>query len=614
VLRWLSRFALFCLLLFGCFRALFLWVNRPPQAPFSLREEAFSFWYGLRMDISTLAYLLVLPVLLWLLLHLRDSPLLQRIHRVYVRLLLVVLVLIGLGNVAVYHFWGTLLNFRAISYLSDPKEAFVSLSGGQAVLLMLVIAGVLTAGWFGQNALRLPELPRNSSARGLIWQLPILLAAIVLGIRGGWQQLPMNESLVAFSRHLFLNNAAVNPAWHLSYEIRTAGIGSSNPFVVMPEAEAEAAVRGLFAERDDSVTRVLGLQRPNIVLIQLESFTVDLVGAMGGEPGISPNLDALIAQGLLFDSIYSSGFRTDQGITSLLNGWPATPYHSVMRSEEKSSRLPSLVKSLTAQGYRTECYYGGASNFSNLNVYLAGQGFDRMLDQDSFPPSVERGRWGVPDGPLFERCASEVGAGASPFFAFIITLSNHEPFDVPGPKRFPGDNDADRFRNAAAYTDSVLGDFFRAARKQPWYDSTLFVLVADHAHELPKGRDIVFPVGRRIPLVLFGTPLLERYRGQRVHAIGGHHDLPKTLLAQLGLDSRAFDWSKDLLSPGVQDFAYLPAEDFVAWVTRDDWFIWSRKKNAVVEAACDDLRRDRTKELRAAKAFSQVHYERFLAK
>ncbi len=108
--------------------------------------------------------------------------------------------------------------------------------------------------------------------------------------------------------------------------------------------------------------------------------------------------------------------------------------------------------------------------------------------------------------------------------------------------------------------------------------------------------------------------MLERYRGQRVHAVGGHHDLPRTLLAQLDLDSRSFDWSKDLLSPGVRDFAYLPAEDFVAWVTRDDWFIWSRKKNAIVEAARDDLTRDRAKELRAAKAFSQVHKGRFLDK
>ena len=284
---------------------LFLWINRPVQAPFSSREEAQSFWYGLRMDLSTLAYLLVVPVLLWLLLQRRESKALQNIHKLYQRLVLIILVLIGLGNVAVYHFWGTLLNYRAISYLSDPKEAFVSLSGGQAFLLVLVIAAVLSLGWFGQNALRMVNLPISGNRRSIIWQLPLLLAGIVLGIRGGWQQLPMNESLVAYSRHLFLNNAAVNPAWHLSYEIRTAGIGSSNPFVVMPEAEAEAAVRELFAERDDSVTRVLGLNRPNIVLIQLESFTADVVGAMGGEPGISPNLDTLIAQGLLFDSIYS---------------------------------------------------------------------------------------------------------------------------------------------------------------------------------------------------------------------------------------------------------------------------------------------------------------------
>ena len=160
--------------------------------------------------------------------------------------------------------------------------------------------------------------------------------------------LPMNESLVYYSKNNFLNQSAVNPVWHLSYDVYTAGLSTSNPFQKIPVETADPIVDKLLQVSYETFPQVLTTQRPNVVMILLESFTADLVAS----------LEELIKHGVFFDSIFATGTRTDQGIVSVLNGWPATPYHSIMRSSEKSMRLPSLVKTLALFDYTSSFYYG----------------------------------------------------------------------------------------------------------------------------------------------------------------------------------------------------------------------------------------------------------------
>jgi len=153
-----------------------------------------------------------------------------------------------------------------------------------------------------------------------------------------------------------------------------------------------------------------------------------------------------------------------------------------------------------------------------------------------------------------------------------MTLSNHEPFDVPGPKYFPGSGAPDKFRNAARYTDTSLRDYFKDAEKKPWYKNTLFILVADHAHELPRQRYVLYPVGRHIPLLFYGAVLTDSLCGTRIGILGGHHDIAGTLMNQLGFDAVAFNWSKNLLAAEAPSFAYLPYENYLTWVFPGGWF------------------------------------------
>ena len=194
-------------------------------------------------------------------------------------------------------------------------------------------------------------------------------------------------------------------------------------------------------------------------------------------------------------------------------------------------------------------YYGGESNFSNLDAYCVTQKFDKIISKNNFDANLAKSRWGVADQYLFDFHLQEMSHTTEPFFSTIMTLSNHEPFDVPGPKRIDGSSEPDKFRNSAAYTDACLGDYFSKAKLQSWYKNTLFILVADHGHHLPMKRLILEPDSRRIPLLFFGDVLKPEFRGMKIHTAGGHHDIPSTLLYQLALNTSTYTWSKNLLNP-----------------------------------------------------------------
>ena len=264
------------------------------------------------MDLSVISYLLVLPLVLLLIPGKQEWK--GKLSGYYHLILAFLITLICMGNILLFHFWGGLINYRALTYLSDPQEIFTSLSFFQSFLVVMSIASVMLF----QVFLIRKFLPIRTSEELIIQPLHRLIllvlmsGVLILGIRGGWQMLPMNESLVYYSKKPFLNQVAINPVWHLAYDVRAAGLTDENPFLTMPEAEAEKIVHQLYASNKDSFPEILSNRLPNIVVLILESHTADVVASLGGESGISPVLEQLMSEGVSFSNIYSSGARTDQ--------------------------------------------------------------------------------------------------------------------------------------------------------------------------------------------------------------------------------------------------------------------------------------------------------------
>jgi phosphoglycerol transferase MdoB-like AlkP superfamily enzyme len=186
---------------------------------------------------------------------------------------------------------------------------------------------------------------------------------------------------------------------------------------------------------------------------------------------------------------------------------------------------------------------------------------------------------------VFQKQASDMNAETQPFFSYLMTLSSHEPFDVPGPVRVAGTTAAERFLNSCAYTDHALGRYFERVSKEAWFNNTLFVLCADHGHALPRNRPYNEPPRFHVPLLFYGPVLDSALVGQRVDALGTHMDIAATLLGALEIDASSFKWSNNLLNAARVPFAYYSFDDGVGFMTPDGYLGYSFKHKRLFHAA-----------------------------
>ncbi|MBC8083337.1 MAG: LTA synthase family protein, partial [Hymenobacter sp.] len=507
------RYFLFWLTFFVVAKALFLLYHFARTSSLPAPAIAGIFGYGLRLDASTTAYLSAIPYGLFILGSLVGPRFpLATLVRGYTAGAGLLVGLLSVADLELYRAWGFRLDATPLQYLDSPAEMAASAGSAPLALLGLALAGLLAAGAFLYAMLvgQIPPLP-TGFGRGRAALAGLLYTALlVVPLRGGIQQIPINQSDVYFSATPFANHAAVNLPWNVANSLRLRDTRTGR-YRFLADSTAARLVRPLrtYAQpAPDTVAHsLLRIRRPNVVFIILESFTSKLVGSVGGEAGVTPNLDSLARTGVLFNNIYAAGDRSQKGLVALLSGFPNQPNTSIIKYPRKTERLPHLCQSLKRAGYSSRYSYGGELAFANMKSYLVTAGYEQLTERADFPKSQQNSKWGAHDHVLFERVLRDLRTQPQPFFSTIFTLSSHEPFEIPIPRKFRGTDETALFRNSVYYTDWALGRFLQAARRQPWYDNTLLVLVADHGHGLPGDNPVDDPAKFRIPLLLAGGVL-----------------------------------------------------------------------------------------------------------
>ena len=231
-----------------------------------------------------------------------------------------------------------------------------------------------------------------------------------------------------------------------------------------------------------------------------------------------------------------------------------------MKLPAKSRTLPSIAGSLREAGYVTSFLYGGDANFTGMKGYLLGSGYQQVTDDHTLPRSLPRTNWGVPDGPAFDVLYDEIVRMPAdrPWYKTMLTLSSHEPFDVPY-KRLPSP-----VSNAFAYLDESLGRFVARLKATPQWKDLLIICVADHGYSEFGSDDRNSTAVHHIPLLWIGGAV----RSPRVvDALMTQSDLSATLLAQLGLSYRSFTFARNVLAPNyTYPFAYYTFNDGFSFV------------------------------------------------
>jgi phosphoglycerol transferase MdoB-like AlkP superfamily enzyme len=609
-IHYLLRLAIFWLLFFALFRLLFIIYHHAKIPDGQHSETSLSFIYALRLDIATLCWLSFVPYIIWSFQQFYKKRALHLLNRIYIIISISIISILSIANIKIYGDWGTQLSARALNYLLYPKEVMTFISGWAMFILLLFCSGCIYVALklYKKYVTNFSYPIENRTIK--IVQIVIIPVLLIFGLRGGIQQIPINESSSYYSSFQINNHIATNNMWYLVHTIMDAN-DTRNPYEFMNVDAAKKIRNGLFMSSANK-KNILKTKQPNIVMIVLESWTADIIKALGGDSTVTPHFNELQKDGLLFTQMYSSGFRTEQGIVSILSGFPAQPSNSIITTPSKAEQLPSLNVDLNKQGYSSSFYYGGEVEFANMKSYLLNTRFKKIVDKNNFDESEWNSKWGAHDEFVLTKQLSELKDQKEPFFSIVLTLSTHEPYEVPMTSPFNGASEEEHFKNAAYYTDVCLFNYFKEAKKQPWYNNTVFILVADHGHHLPKNRDMDFPEGHRITAFITGGALADSLRGKTMDKICNQNDLSAIILSQLNLPYAEFMWSKDIFNEQVQEFAYYSNENSLGWITPQQNIVYSFVSKKVIGLQPKIQKKLNDSILMQSKAYLQTLYQQYL--
>jgi len=551
-------------------RGIFLAYNHDLTAQLTALEIIETMLHGLRMDGSMTGYLLALSGLMLTISAVIPG---RWVHATltYTNLTLMVLAsLVVVIDMELYRHWGFRINNTPFFYMGSGAlgsiSPWVAIKG---ILIWIAITG--SAGWIyiytiSKRTAALTPAPQKKSAF-------ILLAAsglMFLPIRGSFSVAPMNTGYAYFHKtKAYANHAAINVLWNFIYSIRKSAQGSY-PENFFEKEKTQQLFASLYPA-SDSTAKLWNATRPNIILIIVESFTADVVEPLGGVKGLCPNFTELCHEGILFDNFYASGDRTDKGLISILSAYPAQPQTSIIKYPAKTQRLAYLNYFMKKLGYKSSFIYGGDVNFANFRSFITTSGFEHITEMNDFPAQLNTSKWGVHDHYMFEKALQELDTTRAPFFKAILTLSSHEPFDVPMEPYIKGQDEESLFLNAFHYTDKSMGDFIRACKRQPWWNNTVVIITGDHGHRHPGNKSLYSRERFRIPLLMLGGPIT---KDTIIHTMGGQTDIANTLLAQLDKPSTDFVFSKNMMGNKVVPFASFFFTDGYGFVMPDKLIIY----------------------------------------
>ncbi|WP_345157212.1 LTA synthase family protein [Pontibacter saemangeumensis] len=600
---------LFWVLFFLVARGVFLIYHLERSSELTSSDTLKVFAYGLRLDASATAYLCLLPFLVLLLSALWPRLRPSGFVRVYTYIVVVLLSVLLAADLELYSYWGFRLDATPLQYLNTPAEMAASAASAPLFLLLLVSVFITVISILFY--LKLIDL-KKFELRGGKWLYAglslLYLALLVLPLRGGWQQIPINQSVAYFSNTPFANHAGLNMPWNLGYALLKYNKINKELYVYIPPEEAAQRVESLYAAVDTNAPKQMVVaERPNVLFIILESYTAKLVESLGGEKGVTPNLDRLAAEGISFTNLYASGDRSEKGMVALLSGYPVQTTTSIIKYPQKTEKLPQLSTVFQRQNYSTSFYYGGELEFANIRSYLTNGGYDRLTAKADFDPSSYNSKWGAHDHVLFERVLEELRNERQPFFSTVYTLSSHEPFEIPTEPEFEGNDEEAKFRNSVHYTDWALGRFIEQAKQQPWWQKTVVVITADHGHPLPGNDPNFAPSKFHIPFILTGGAIKDT---GIISTLASQTDIAATLLALLGLPHEDFKWSRNLLAPTTSPFAFYVFNDGFGYMAPEGTFSFDNVAKQVITADSGVTE----EQMQNGKAYMQQSFQDFVQK
>jgi phosphoglycerol transferase MdoB-like AlkP superfamily enzyme len=565
-LKLFFSYMFYWVLVFILYKALFLIYHFDKTSALSISDLAGIFLHGLRMDVAMAGYFMLLVGLI-IAATLKNKNSLKNSLTILTLILLTVTSLLAVIDMELYRIWGFRLDATPILYVTTNAAGATALGNNWVVVRQIIIwIGVIALSWWFFHKFITPQIEKLDKEK---WHwapvLILLTTSMILPIRGSLGMTPMNSSFVYFHKtNLYANHASLNLLWNASKSLtRLNELSTPNDFY---DQEKTAIIwNKLYDPNTGPTTRLLNTDRPNVILLVLENFTSKFVESLGGKKGVTPTLERLIHDGVLFNHFYANGDRTERGILSVLSAYPPHPTSSITKFPNKTQNMGYISKELNKNGYSSGYICGYDLAYANFRSYFSNAGFDKITSEADFDSSIPRTKWGVDDHYVFNKWIEDINEMKPPFFMMHHTLSSHHPFVVPMETVIEGDDEESRFMNSAYYTDKSLGEFIEKAKQMDWWDNTLIIITADHGNALP---DNVFNTVEeifKIPMIWYGGALSKS--DTVINTYGSQNDIAQTLLGQLGLKTDRLKFSRDLLAEESKSFAFYTFNNGFGFVT-----------------------------------------------
>lgn len=519
-----------------------------------------AFWHGFRFDMSAIL-MLNLPFLLLSVL----VPVQWQAGQKGLRALCVLLQVPGFaGNILdweYFKFIGRRTSNELTTVGTEVGNQFGQFLVNYWALLLLCLALLALLWWLfpmpkatefsTANAPASPQPVGGQAMRyvrmvlGKLFYLVVAAALAVLGIRGGLQLKPLRPGNAFQQSPAVLGHLALNSTFTLikSFGEEDEKLEAKKYFSDLAMLRRALAARSLPARARDAHSDTT----ENVVILLLESFASEYTGIEnGGQGGYTPFFDSLanVPGAVLLRDNYANGRRSIEALPAILTGLPSLMETSFITSNYQTDEIHGLGEMLGRHGYSTAIYHGAQNGTMGFDTFSGIAGVQHYYGLNEYPGAAKSpdydGHWGIFDEPYLHYFNQQLAQTKEPFFATLFTLSSHEPFTLPSAYAAKGKSPTPSgwqgtlpIHATIRYADLALQRFFQAARRQPWYSRTTFILTADHTsqsdqstYQNPLGAQktplLIFRPGRLLPVV-------------PAHRISQQADVPATVLDLLGL-------------------------------------------------------------------------------
>lgn len=523
-----------------------------------------AFIIGLRFDASAIL-IINIPVI-----FLYTFPVnLEKIKYSYlvIFILFCFLNLIGIAlNIADFGYYSTIqrrLTFEPFTAIDDTIRMIPALFHNYLHLIIALIASIFIFIFFFMKFFKWIGYKESGfSYKKSFSFFSLLIILSVIGIRGGLQLKPIRQTNAFFNDNRSLGYLALNSTYtvlrsYFQYTLPEFNFYHKKDLItniqnlVYSQNEKFFDTNYVFMREKVPPKK---LTKKNIVIFIMESWSAQYIGSITNGKSFTPFFDSLANNGILFTNFLANGQRSIEAVPAILASIPAVFPKSFIGSRVETNKIRGLGSILKEYGYTTSFHHGALEGSMGFDGFVPSAGFDYYFSKEDFEnysDTLDDGTWGIYDEPFFIDAAKKINRFNKPFCSVLFSLTSHDPFKIPDYRKslFKEYHFENEYELAISYSDYALKKFFEFAKKQPWFENTIFIITADHT--LYTSRNDIFS-SFNVPFLIYDP---SKFFNKKISKVGSHVDILPTILDLLSIKTIHSSMGSSLLDESKNGFA-----------------------------------------------------------